>query len=337
MGAHSRCNRTALATLLLPLIAFLSVGSAAMAAPVVRITNESFNEARRLTDSSCQATCFGMSCDYWTEHIKEAIEDGAPGCEELEEEYGCDCAGCSCLAPTSAPTFTTRPSISPVPTSFPSQAPTSAPSVSREPTHMPTRAPTAEPSISPAPTVPTFTPTAAPSVTSAPTLSPQTITSYTQLDAAIRNMSSGDSAAFGVNGSMLFTDYILIIEGKSVHIAGPSTSNRASLSGGGVVRLFRVTGGGTHLTLECITVMDGFSAYGGGFYVKAGGSINLVDSVVSNCIGSAENVSATPEHAASSRAHCVGRGGRSEIGVVCDDETGLMFAGISWCIIIETP
>lgn len=38
---------------------------------------------------SCPSSCYGTSCDVWTEQY-------AISCDELEKEYACDCGGCLC-------------------------------------------------------------------------------------------------------------------------------------------------------------------------------------------------------------------------------------------------
>ena len=58
---------------------------------------------RQLTLDQCPATCFGYTCDDWTNT-----------CAEMEDSYGCVCAGCDCI--TAAPSASAMPSASPAPT-----------------------------------------------------------------------------------------------------------------------------------------------------------------------------------------------------------------------------
>ena len=53
-------------------------------------------------DDSCPGTCYGENCEYWY----FANTDWT--CENLETEFGCDCAGCYCnhtFTPTITPTY----------------------------------------------------------------------------------------------------------------------------------------------------------------------------------------------------------------------------------------
>ena len=61
------------------------------ASPTVDTTGDGVLDA-------CWNTCNGRTCDYWVHQADHT-------CEDEEEQYGCDCSGCECLAPSAAPTI----------------------------------------------------------------------------------------------------------------------------------------------------------------------------------------------------------------------------------------
>ena len=46
----------------------------------------------------CPATCYDQTCDYWVSYEYSTEFSYGHTCDELEEDYGCDCTGCSLCA-----------------------------------------------------------------------------------------------------------------------------------------------------------------------------------------------------------------------------------------------
>ena len=65
----------------------------------------SLDGRKLLTLEECAASCFGYTCEYWSNT-----------CDELESAYGCDCSGCICYEPSTSPTVSDEPTASPAPT-----------------------------------------------------------------------------------------------------------------------------------------------------------------------------------------------------------------------------
>ena len=60
------------------------------------------SSGRQLTlGGSCPSTCWGSSCDYWTQ-----AANGGWTCYENEHDFGCDCSGCACIVEATTPSPT---------------------------------------------------------------------------------------------------------------------------------------------------------------------------------------------------------------------------------------
>ena len=57
---------------------------------IVQAKGANGDEHSSRNSSSCEATCYGYSCDHWNGNT----------CDELQSEYQCDCSGCDCEVET---------------------------------------------------------------------------------------------------------------------------------------------------------------------------------------------------------------------------------------------
>ena len=92
-ACHART--TAILTVLLAMVARGMAAHAPVNAVIAPrgAAARALTTTRELSSGDCSSTCYSFSCDDWSNT-----------CSELENQYGCDCDGCSKCAPTVTPT-----------------------------------------------------------------------------------------------------------------------------------------------------------------------------------------------------------------------------------------
>lgn len=221
---------------------------------------------RQLTLGQCPATCYGYTCDHWTNT-----------CADLEDNYGCVCAGCDCI--TAAPSVSVMPSASPAPTGAPTfcydtDNGASDSELARcdypyltswcgyyddsdftandmccvcgggSANAFPTEAPTI---------------TDVPSTSPAPTSLPIQATTYGQIRMPIANMEEGDELEFDLALDLTFPNQIILEGDRSVKLAGDTAGSRPTLSGGSSGTRFFAVLYEAVLELKYLVLADGYA------------------------------------------------------------------------------